>query len=53
LTWTRFLGGGTATMLEVLDAYEQAENLRINHIQQDFAARSAAAQAAQIFGPTQ
>ncbi|HLI78342.1 MAG TPA: TolC family protein [Candidatus Binataceae bacterium] len=53
LTWTRFLGGGTATLLEVLDAYEQAENLRITHIQQDFAARLAAAQAAQLFGPTQ
>ena len=28
LTWTRFLGGGSATTLEVLDAYQQAEQLR-------------------------
>jgi outer membrane protein TolC len=53
LTWTRFLGGGTATLLEVLDAYEQAENLRITRIQQDFAAREAAAETALLYGATQ
>jgi adhesin transport system outer membrane protein len=53
LTWTRFLGGGTATLLEVLDAYEQAENLRISRIQQDFAAREAAAESALLYGATQ
>ena len=53
LTWTRFLGGGTATLLEVLDAYEQAENLRISRIQQDFAAREAAAEGALLYGATQ
>ena len=52
LTWTRFLGGGTATLLEVLDAYEQAENLRITRIQQDFAAREAAAEGALLYGVT-
>jgi outer membrane protein TolC len=53
LTWTRFLGGGTATLLEVLDAYVQAENLRISRIQQDFAAREAAAEGGLLYGATQ
>lgn len=53
LTWTRFLGGGTATLLEVLDAYEQAENLRISRIQRDFDARQAAAEGAMLYGATQ
>ena len=29
LTWTRFLGGGNVTLLEVLDAFQQAEQLRL------------------------
>jgi outer membrane protein len=53
LTWTRFLGGGTANVLEVLDSYELAENLRITRIQQDFAAREAAAEAALLYGATE
>ncbi len=53
LTWTRFLGGGTATLLEVLDAYEQAENLRLTRVQQDFNAREAAAEGALLYGATQ
>ena len=53
LTWTRFLGGGTATLLEVLDAYQQAENLRISRIQQDFGARQAAAEGAMLYGVSQ
>jgi len=53
LTWTRFLGGGTATLLEVLDAYEQAENLRISRIQQDFEARQSAAEVAMLYGVNQ
>ncbi len=53
LTWTRFLGGGSATLLEVLDAYEQAENLRITRVQQDFNAREAAAEGALLYGATQ
>ena len=53
LTWTRFLGGGTATLLEVLDAYEQAESLRLARIQQDFATREAVAEAALVYGAAQ
>ena len=53
LTWTRFLGGGTATPLEVLDSYEHAESLRISRVQQDFAAREAAAEGALLYGATQ
>ncbi len=53
LTWTRFLGGGTATLLEVLDTYTQAENLRISRIDQEFAAREAAAEAALLYGATE
>jgi outer membrane protein TolC len=30
LAWARFLGGGTSTLLEVLDSYRQAENLRVS-----------------------
>jgi outer membrane protein len=53
LTWTRFLGGGTATLLEVLDSYEHAEELRISRVQQDFAAREAAAEGALLYGATE
>lgn len=53
LTWTRFLGGGDATLLEVTDAYQQAENLRVARIDNEFAARQAAAQAALILGGEQ
>jgi outer membrane protein TolC len=45
LTWTRFLGGGTATLLEVLDAFQNVEQLRLARPDQMFAARQAAAQA--------
>ncbi|MBF6559972.1 MAG: TolC family protein [Candidatus Binataceae bacterium] len=50
LDWTRFLGGGTVTILEVIDAYQQAENLRIARFVQVFAARQAAAQSTLIIG---
>jgi outer membrane protein TolC len=30
LAWARFLGGGAITLLEVLDNYRQAENLRLS-----------------------
>jgi outer membrane protein len=50
LTWTRFLGGGNTTLLEVTDAYQQAENLRVARIDTEFAVRQAAAQAALILG---
>jgi len=50
LAWTRFLGGGTVTLLEVTDAYRQAESLRLAHFDQEFAARQAAAQAKLLLG---
>jgi outer membrane protein TolC len=53
LTWTRFLGGGTATMLEVLDAYQSAETLRLQRFDQEFNAREAVAETSLLFGRTQ
>jgi outer membrane protein TolC len=53
LTWTRFLGGGTATMLEVLDSYTQAEQLRLLHFDQEFNAREAVAETNLLFGRIQ
>jgi outer membrane protein TolC len=53
LTWTRFLGGGSATMLEVLDAYQQAEQLRLQHFDQEFNAREAVAETSLLFGRVQ
>ena len=53
LTWTRFLGGGAATMLEVLDAYQQAEQLRLQHFDQEFNAREAVAETNLLFGRVQ
>jgi outer membrane protein TolC len=50
LAWTRFLGGGTATMLEVVDAYQQAEQLRVTRYDQQYAAREAAAEVAMLYG---
>jgi outer membrane protein TolC len=50
LCWTRFLGGGNATILEVTNAYQQAENLRLARYDQQFNARQAAAQARMILG---
>ena len=44
LSWSRFLGGGNATILEVVDAYSQAEGLRLARIDQQFAIREAAAE---------
>ncbi|HLH75743.1 MAG TPA: TolC family protein [Candidatus Binataceae bacterium] len=41
LYWTRFLGGGNTTLLEVLDAYNQAEQMKLSRIQQVFAQRLA------------
>jgi len=48
LGWARFLGGGHVTLLEVLDAYSQARQLRLDRLDQEFAARQAAAEADQI-----
>jgi len=53
LTWTKFLGGGNATMLEVLDSYEHADELRIQRFQQTFDAREAAAEVNLLYGNTQ
>lgn len=50
LDWTRFLGGGNVTILEVTNAYQQAENLRVARYDQEFNARQAAAQARMILG---
>lgn len=50
LTWTRFLGGGSATLLEVLDAYQQAEGLRLSRFDHELAGRQAAAEAALLYG---
>jgi outer membrane protein TolC len=50
LEWTRFLGGGSATILEVTNAYQQIENLRIAYFDQEFNARQAAAQSRMILG---
>ena len=53
LTWTRFLGGGAVTMLEVLDSYRQAEQLRLQRHDQEFNAREAVAETNLLFGRIQ
>jgi outer membrane protein TolC len=53
LTWTRFLGGGSVTLLEVINSYQQAESLRIARFDQEFAARQATAQVQMILGLSQ
>jgi outer membrane protein TolC len=53
LDWTRFLGGGNVTLLEVTDAYQLAENLRLARFDREFAARQAKAQAQLVLGVTQ
>jgi multidrug efflux system outer membrane protein len=50
LDWTRFLGGGNVALLEVTDAYQVAENLRLARFDQEFAARQAVAQAQLALG---
>jgi outer membrane protein len=50
LDWTRFLGGGSVTILEVIDTYQQAQALRLARFDQEFAARQAAAHAALVLG---
>jgi len=50
LDWTRFLGGGSATLLEVLDAFQQYEQVRLTRPDQIFAARQAVAQASLALG---
>ena len=53
LDWTRFLGGGNVTLLEVIDAYQQAQNLRTARFDNQFVARQASAEAAMILGVNQ
>jgi outer membrane protein TolC len=53
LDWTRFLGGGNVSILEVIDAFQQAEALRLTRLDQEFAARQAAAQASLVLGIAQ
>jgi outer membrane protein TolC len=52
LDWTRFLGGGAVTLLEVTTAYQQAQSFRIARLDQEFNARQAAAQAQLLLGQT-
>ena len=42
--------GGNVTILEVIDAYQLAETLRITRLDQEFAAHQSAAQVALVFG---
>ncbi len=53
LTWTRFLGGGGATVLEVLDSYQQSEQLRLQRFAYQFAAREAVAESFLLAGRVQ
>jgi len=53
LHWARLLGGGGTTMLEVLDAYQQAERIRLDRTDQEFAAREAASEGAFVLGETE
>jgi outer membrane protein TolC len=53
LDWTRFLGGGNVTILEVIDAFQQVETLQLTRLEQEFAARQASAQAALVLGIAQ
>jgi outer membrane protein TolC len=53
MAWTRFLGGGSATLLEVLDSYQQAEQLRLDRPNHQFEARAAAAQTNLLYGRSQ
>jgi outer membrane protein TolC len=50
LAWARFLGGGTITLFEVLDTYQQAQKVRFDRLDQEFAANQAAASAALALG---
>ena len=52
LAWTRFLGGGSATLLEVIDSYQQAEQIRLDRLNHQFDARVATAQTSLLYGRT-
>jgi len=53
LAWTRFLGGGDITLLEVISSYQQAETLRLAIYDQEFAARQATAEVQAMLGLSQ
>jgi outer membrane protein TolC len=53
LVWTRFLGDGNATLLEIIDAHQQTENPRLARSDQELGARQAGAQAQLILGLSQ
>jgi outer membrane protein len=53
LDWSRFLGGGSVTLFEVLDAFQQAESLHLTRLDEEFIARQAAAQTALLLGIAQ
>lgn len=50
LSWSRFLGGGNITLLEVTDSYSQALAVHLNLADQQLAAHEAAAEIAQLTG---
>jgi len=50
LDWTRFLGGGNVALLEVIDALRQLQTFQILQLDQEFAARQAAAEVGLTLG---
>lgn len=50
LAWARFLGGSAITLLEVLDNYRQAENLRLSVFHQRLAAQRPVAEMLALTG---
>jgi outer membrane protein TolC len=44
LAWTRFLGDGNVTLLDVLDSFQRAEDLRFARFENEFAMRASAAE---------
>lgn len=53
LAWTRFLGGGNVSLLEVLSDYQQAERLRLTRFNQRYDLRRAAAEINLLYGAAQ
>ncbi len=50
LDWTRFLGGGRVTLLEVLTDYQEVERLRLERFDVQFGVRQAAAEGELLLG---
>ncbi len=53
LAWTRFLGGGNVSLLEVLSDYQQAEQLRLARFNQTYNLRRSAAEIGLLYGAAQ